>query len=468
MYPPAFLQRMQGLLKDEYPAFAESLRKPAVNGLRANPLKIEPNSLLRLLPYSLAPVAWCPAGFVLSLPASDNPEFSPGKHPYHAAGLYYLQEPSAMAVAEILDPQPGERILDLAAAPGGKSTHIVSLMKNQGILVANEIHPQRVWELAENLERWGARNAIIINEKPDRLAARMEGFFDRVLIDAPCSGEGMFRKSEHARLEWSPALAQSCSVRQSAILEDAARLVRSGGVLVYSTCTFDPQENEAVIERFLSAHPEYELEEIPLQPGYSPGEPGWIDQDAPARSTLQRSVRLWPHRAAGEGHFVARLRHTGGYTSETSGMRQSNRIPRDVLECYQEFCLSLDKPAVEADRLMLRGTYLYQLPAQLPDWSGLRIIHTGMWLGTIKRGHQNPRPRFEPSHALALSLTPDAVYDAISLDLQQAITYLKGETMQNSGSDGWVLICVHDYPLGWGKRVKGQVKNYYPKGLRWK
>ena len=241
--PPAYLESMQLLLQAEFPAFLGVYSSPAASGLRANTLKINPNELAGRLPYALRPVPWCPAGFQFpeDLPP-DQP--TPGRHPYHAAGLYYLQEPSAMAVVEALDPQPGKRVLDLCAAPGGKSTHLAARMDGKGLLVANEIHPKRVWELAENLERWGARHVIILNESPARLSERLPAFFDCVLVDAPCSGEGMFRKSEAALRDWSPELVHSCAVRQSAILHEAARLTRPGGRLVYSTCTFNPQENE--------------------------------------------------------------------------------------------------------------------------------------------------------------------------------------------------------------------------------
>ena len=273
--PSAFLERMARLLRDEYPAFLASYDMPPSIGLRVNTLKIAPEVFRQLAPFELAPVPWCSAGFTI---VADDAE--PGKHPYHAAGLYYLQDPSAMAVAELLDPQPGERVLDLASAPGGKATHIAAKMQGQGLLVANEIHSKRAWELAGNLERWGATHVAITNERPERLAERFEGFFDRVLVDAPCSGEGMMRKGEAARVEWAPELMHGCALRQSGILEQAAALVRPGGRLVYSTCTFNPEENEGTVARFLDAHPEFELIEPPRPPGFSPGRPDWLGAEA--------------------------------------------------------------------------------------------------------------------------------------------------------------------------------------------
>ena len=214
---------MEGWLGDDYAAFLASYDQPATNGLRANTLKIAPEALRARLPFATEPLDWPPAAFRVA------EEEQPGRHPYHAAGLYYLQDPSAMSVAGLLAPQPGERVLDLAAAPGGKATHLAALLLNQGLLVANEIHPHRVWDLAENLERWGAHNVAITGETPERLAERFPDFFDRVLLDAPCSGEGMFRKSDAARREWAPELVLGCATRQTAILDSGRAHAAPGG-----------------------------------------------------------------------------------------------------------------------------------------------------------------------------------------------------------------------------------------------
>ncbi len=468
--PKAFLERMQIILKEEYPAFENCLQEPTVSGLRINPLKIPPGTIESLVGLSLEPVTWCPTGFVIRR-TGETTARAPGKNPYHAAGLYYLQDPSAMAAAEILAPQPGERILDLAAAPGGKSTHIASLMNNEGLLVANEIRSQRVWELAANLERWGATNTIITQESPDRLAGRWAGAFDRVLIDAPCSGEGMFRKSESARMAWSQEMVDSCSVRQAAILNDGAQMVRPEGVLVYSTCTFSTEENEAVIARFLSTNEEFKLEAIDHREGYSPGDPGWMHEIAASENSIEGVVRLWPHIIQGDGHFIARMRRIA---MRRKSMRNTPsrkptvpaRPPASVLESYQEFCLHAGLSAVHREHLLLSGSYLYQSGESSPDLTGLKVIHPGLWLGVYKPG-KHKRSRFEPSQALAMALKPDQVNRTIVLDEVQAIEYLKGKPLSHPGADGWELVCVHQYPIGWGKRVKGTVKNYYPKGLRW-
>ena len=277
---------MERLLGGEYPAFLASYAERPSVGLRVNTLKTTPEVFHQIAPFELAPVPWCAAGFTI---VGDDIEA--GKHPFHAAGLYYLQDPSAMAVAELLDPQPGERVLDLASAPGGKATHIAAQMQGQGLLVANEIHPKRAWELASNLERWGAANVTITNETPERLAERFEGFFDRVLVDAPCSGEGMMRKGEAARVEWASELIHGCALRQSGILEHAARLVQPGGRLVYSTCTFNPEENEGTVARFLAAHPEFAA-----------------DRAAAATGLFTRQARLARHRGRGRSCACPRRR----------------------------------------------------------------------------------------------------------------------------------------------------------------
>jgi NOL1/NOP2/fmu family ribosome biogenesis protein len=339
-------------------------------------------------------------------------------------------------------------------------------MGNQGLLVANEIHAQRVWELAENLERWGVHNVTITNETPERLAAHFGPFFDRVLVDAPCSGEGMFRKSGAARRDWSPELVQSCALRQGAILNHAARLVRPGGRMVYSTCTFNPQENEAVVECFLDRHPDFELLEAAPAPGFEPGRPDWL-AGRKVRPELQRAVRLWPHRSPGEGHFIALLQKVDSVDILAGKARQKfNRVESGVSKIFTEFCQANLHVGFDPARLSQAGSYLYQLPEGLPDrrysLGGLKVIHPGWWLGTFKKN------RFVPSHALALGLRATDACRALNLPAEgmEVRSYLHGETLPWLGEDGWLLVTVDGYPLGWGKRAQGVIKNYYPRGLR--
>jgi len=460
---------------DEFEQLATIYGELPLDGLRANTLKIPPQALQDLVEFPLETLPWCLAGFMLPREAKA------GRHPYHAAGLYYLQEPSAMAVAEVLAPQHGDRVLDLSAAPGGKATHLAALMQNQGFLLANEIHAQRAWELVENLERWGARRTAITNETPERLADYFGAAFDRVLVDAPCSGEGMFRKSEAARRDWSPEFVRGCSLRQGEILKQAQRLVRPGGHLLYSTCTFNPQENEGVVGRFLEEFPEFSVEVVPKKPEFQSGKPEWIWTEtinSQARQQLTRAVRIWPHTAPGEGHFMALLKKGGEAGMEErprSRKEASNPIPNAARQTFEEFCLAYMVPGHElrdSQELRLVGSHLYQVPqeTQLPARDPqLRLIRPGWWLGTFKGSARSPFERFEPSHALALGLQNQDIlnssdYAAQSGEIQ---VYLRGETLDSPGEDGWTLVCVDGFPLGWARRKAGVLKNYYPHNLRW-
>ncbi len=455
--PDRFLERMQDLLGDEYPAFAAIYAQPPTHGLRVNTLKLTPAQFADISPFPLAPLPWSPAGYQLP------EEIRPGKHPYHAAGLYYLQDPHAQAVGELLAPQPGEAVLDLAAAPGGKTTHLASLMENQGLLVANEIKTKRIGHLAANLERWGAHNVAIVNESPERLAEFFGPFFDRVLVDAPCSGEGMFRKDRAAIQGWSEDAILGCAVRQSAILNYAARLVKPGGWLCYSTCTFAPEEDEALVEQFLYGHAEYEL----------------AAQPDPAM------VRLWPHHSPGEGHFIALLRRTSAATRPGQvepydpTERLTAALPRLARDLFEGWWAANLHDKLEGFPTQV-GSRLYVLPAGLPDLSPLRVVHPGWWLGDLKKD------RFEPAHALAMGLPAAQVEQVLALPVDgvDVMKYLRGESLytDDDAQIGWTLVAVSPsspkpssagqlapalFPLGWGKAVQGILKNHYPRGLLW-
>jgi NOL1/NOP2/sun family putative RNA methylase len=464
MLPKLYLDRMKQHLGDEFDCFLDSYDEPPSLGLRVNTLKLSPEEFTSLFPYPLASLPWTADGF--TLPKDSRP----GKHPYHAAGLYYLQDPSAMAVTELLDPQPGERILDLAAAPGGKSTHIAARMRNQGILVVNDIHPRRVRDLSNNLERWGARNVIILNETPSRLVDHFGAYFDKVLVDAPCSGEGMFRKDPSARREWTPKLVESCAIRQDAILREAARVVRPGGKLVYATCTFAPQEDEGTLLRFLESHPDFEITIPSHVNGFSPGRPDWlstsdIENGSPNTDSLSHTVRLWPHRSPGEGHFIAALRRKLAEGSTADALVPFSPLPlsQEVRSHFEVFASEALGWQPNLARFSLQGSHLYYLVEGTPDLRGLRVFHWGWWLGIQKTN------RFEPSHALAMALHPGDVRQVYSLtaDDPQAMAYLHGEVLPASGPDGWVMVAVDGYPLGWAKRVHNKLKSHSPKWLRW-
>lgn len=463
--PPLFLERMSRLLGAEFPAFAAALEGEPFSGLRVNTLKLSADEFQKISPFPLGQrVLWETSAFLL--PPSN---FSPGLHPYHLAGLYYLQDPSAMSAAALLDPRAGDRVIDLAAAPGGKTTHLAALMQGGGLLVANEIKDKRLGHLAMNVERWGAGNIVITNETPERLADHFGAYFDRVLVDAPCSGEGMFRKDMGARLDWSPEMVAGCAVRQVNILRVAAKLVRPGGRLLYSTCTFAPEENEEVIAALLNEFPEYEVEPLPEQPGFLRGQPGWASYKphTPRRAeSLSGAVRLLPHRVTGEGHFVCRLRRMEDAlprqrrTQRSPGRAALGEMNRLQSGLWQEFARDTLAVDLTAGRLRVRGERLYFVPEGMPDFGGLRLVHPGVWLGTFKTG------RFEPAHPLALFLRPGGARRTLSLspDDPALTAYLRGEPLPSAGEAGWTLVTVDGWPFGWGKRVQGVLKNHYPRG----
>lgn len=461
--PPLFLERMARWLGADYASFAQALTGRPLSALRVNTLKLPAQAFRQMAPFPLGEaVPWCSSAFLLS----EEAEGIAGKHPYHLAGLYYLQDPSAMAAAEALAPQRGERVLDLAASPGGKTTHLASLMAGEGLLVANEIKTARLGRLCRNVERWGAAHVVVTNETPERLADAFGAFFDRVLVDAPCSGEGMFRKEEKARADWSLQMVAGCAARQKRILQLAAKLVRPGGYLLYATCTFAPEENEAVLYDLLKARRgEFEVVALPSGHGFLPGQPAWASlppADAAARS-LTGAVRLLPHRLPGEGHFLCLLRRReNAHLSPARPLlqRPSRNIPSEALASWREFVAATLTAPLPEERLRLYGERLYLSPTLMPASPGLRLAHVGIWLGTCKR------TRFEPAHPLALFLRPEQVRQTLDLpaDSPQLAAYLRGESLPSPGEAGWVLVTVDGWPLGWGKRVQGVVKNHYPRG----
>jgi NOL1/NOP2/sun family putative RNA methylase len=448
---------MKNFLGEEFPAFAESLNAIPKSGLRVNTLKLTPEKFKSISPFALGEnVPWCPAAFTLS------GEDRPGLHPYHNAGLYYLQDPSAMSPAELLAPLPGERVLDLAAAPGGKTTHLAALMKGQGLLVANEIKDKRVGHLAQNVERWGAGNIVVTNESPERLADHFGPYFDRVLVDAPCSGEGMFRKDMGARADWSEEMVAGCAVRQKNILHVAAKLVRPGGYLLYSTCTFAPEEDEGVVNGLLSGKTdenEFEIVALPRFEGFVSGKPEWLAGKMKDERGLSGAVRLFPHRLNGEGHFACLLQKNDGDAEERIGERWAPGLPKQLAGLWRGFAAEVLSIDLAEDRLRVAGERLYYLPELTPDFGRLRTVHPGVWLGTFKK------ERFEPAHPLALFLKPGEFKNALDLraESRELAAYLRGETLPSTVS-GWTVVTVDGFPIGWGKSVQGTLKNHYPRG----
>lgn len=477
LLPKDFVQMMKPLLGSEWQDFNESLQEKHIRGIRLHRALIDESpqysdedgcvkeSLLALHPpipplpghlstFLGSKIPWTQNGYYIPL---DSPL---GKSVYHEAGLYYIQEPSAMAVVEALQPAKGEYILDLCAAPGGKCTEIGRRLQGQGVLVANEIHPNRVVILAENIERLGIQ-AVVTQETAQHLASAWPLCFDGVLVDAPCSGEGMFRKDEKARREWSGESPEICSARQKEILLSASQLICPGGRLVYSTCTFNPYENERVID-WLVEELNFEVEELPDWPGWSPGVPEW----GSGKQYLQKTRRLWPHIGNGEGHFVARLRKPEHNASRLPQMADSSR-KKNTLDkesrMWQEFALSMFHSGILPIHwqipIVRQGLVFSSQLQQLPK-AKLKILRPGTQLATIESHGVIPH------HALAMSLSSGLMEHSLSITEEEAIRYCEGNTLASNGERGFRHIELGAFPLGWGKGLADRVNNLYPKGLR--
>ena len=500
--PVEFTERMRRILGEEYGAFEKSYEEVRKYGLRVNTKKISPEEFERIAPFHLTPIPWIPGGYYYL------EEDAPARHPFYYAGLYYLQEPSAMTPASVLDVVPGQSVLDLCAAPGGKATAIGAKLKGSGLLVANDISASRCKALLKNIEVFGIPNSFVTNAVPARLAECFPEFFDRILVDAPCSGEGMFRKDADTIRAWYPDKPAECAKTQKDIILYAADMLRPGGKLLYSTCTFAHEENEEVIRYLLAQRPELELETIPYRQGFSRGLEG-----------MEQCVRLWPHKTGGEGHFLAllRKREEGGSQrsgtvnvkssdsgtdtdrkriqkqeenligkciqkkekdrradrggkrrgAETRSDRQNDRQQQAVL---QEFFCEIrlqggEKPVQE--NVEVRNGQVYLVPGLLPEVSGIPFLRNGLYLGELKKD------RFEPSQSLAMALGGDGYASVLDLDFtdERLSHYLRGETINTEPGEtarpaGWQLVCVNGYPLGWGKLVNGLLKNKYHPGWR--
>lgn len=449
--PQSFLEQMKTILGEEFPAFVDSYKQKHYSGVRVNELKIEPDSFLQLSGLSLSEVPWTNNGFYY------EGETSLAKHPYYYAGLYYIQEPSAMAPAALLPIEPGDKVLDLCAAPGGKSTELGAGLQGEGLLVSNDISNSRAKALYKNIELFGIKNAVVLSEPPEKLTSRFRGYFDKILIDAPCSGEGMFRKKTAGIASWLEYGPEFYGKLQREILTEAVQMLKPGGMLLFSTCTFSPIENENSVNYVLEHFPDMKLAELPMFPGFDTGHPEWVES---GREDLLKCRRLWPHKIQGEGHFLALLQKSG-HAEESRVMQYVNptsKIPESVIEFLK--LIAWDIPS---NRLEIVGDKVFLLPEELPNIKGLRILGSGLLLGFLKKN------RFEPSQALAMALKGEEFQNFISLPVEdeRVIKYLKCETISLEGKNGWALIGVDGYPLGWGKIAGGMCKNKYYPGWRW-
>ena len=453
--PKAFLERMKTMLGKEYEDFLKSYEAPRQFGLRVNTLKISVEEFLKQSPFHLTKVPWTENGFYYE--EADRP----ARHPYYASGLYYLQEPSAMAPAAILPVEPGDYVLDLCAAPGGKATELGARLKGQGMLVANEISASRAKALLRNIELCGIKNSFITNEVPKNLARVMPEFFDKVLVDAPCSGEGMFRKDMDVAKTWDESRPEFFANLQREIVSNAISMLKPGGLMLYSTCTFASIENEGTISYILENFPEMELLEIPAYEGFSEGNPEWGNGD----DTLKRCVRIFPHKMAGEGHFIALLKKKGIlYPSESDvAIRKPEK---EAWKLLNEFWAPMELP-FEKERIEIRNQNVYYLPPASNHYKGIHFVRNGLFLGELKKN------RFEPSEPLALALSQEQFPAILNLSSEEerVTRYLRGETLlieegEAKVKKGWQLVCVDVHPLGFGKLVNQTLKNKYPAGWR--
>ncbi|MGG1551375.1 RsmB/NOP family class I SAM-dependent RNA methyltransferase [Paenibacillus ferrarius] len=503
--PDKFVEKMKDLLGEaEFAQFLASYEEPRAYGLRANPLKIERSDFLEAVPFELEAVPWAAEGFYY------GEGERPGKHPYYHAGLYYIQEPSAMAPADLLDVQPGDKVLDLCAAPGGKSTQIAGKLQGQGLLVSNDINAERVKALVRNLELFGVRNGVVLNEKPEKLMSTFRDYFDKIVIDAPCSGEGMFRKEEEMAIHWERNTIAMFNRMQEELLGQAAAMLAPGGRLVYSTCTFSPEENEAQIAAFLDKHDDFYI--VPID-RFAPGRPEWLREpwcpgafSDEARQAVAGTGRLWPHKLRGEGHYVAVLgrrgagdgapvvggavaveadsaslavKPGGGGRRDRRGGSLKGRAAAPAraevsLEPLEAFAGELLRGEPFAPgRLLCYGDHAYLSPLGLPELHGLKVVRPGWYIGALHRG------RFEPSQALALGLRGGEAKRVLrlALDDARALRYLRGETLEiaedeilredGQAAKGYCLVCLDGHPVGWGKWIDGILKNEYPPAWRW-
>lgn len=459
--PVQFKDRMIQLLgEEEFAQYEQSFYEERMYGLRVNTSKISTQEFEKIAPFEIKPIPWIENGFYY-----DGTKVSPAKHPYYHAGLYYLQEPSAMTPANLLPIEPGDCVLDLCAAPGGKATELGVRLCGDGVLCANDISNSRAKGLLKNLELFGIPNLMVLNETPQKLLDNFGEFYDKILIDAPCSGEGMFRKDPAIMKSWVRKGPQEFAAIQREIVTTAVQMLKPGGMMLYSTCTFAPEENEGTILHLLKECADMEVYEIEYMfEGFGHGMPGWLSEDVSGyEKQLERCIRIWPHKMNGEGHFIALLHKKGMKVPNIPVFPGKNVKNEDFDEFLGLLNIHWDKK-----RFASYQDRVYYMPVGAEHTRGLHVLRSGLLMGECRKN------RFEPSQALAMALTADECRQVIRLepDDVRIIKYLKGETIEaddvtDAKACGWHLVCVGDYPLGWGKLINGTLKNKYHAGWRW-
>lgn len=457
--PVAFCEEMKRILGDEYDAYLRSMLERRKYGLRVNTAKISVEDFVKISPFPLTPISYVKNGFYY-----DGEMYQPAKHPYYFAGLYYLQDPSAMTPASRLPVEEGDVVLDLCAAPGGKATELASRLHGTGLLIANDISSKRAKALLKNIELFGVENSFIVTEYPKKLAEFFTGFFDKILIDAPCSGEGMFRKDPSMVKAWEQNGPSFYAELQEDILRQALPMLKPGGMLLYSTCTFSPLEDEGTVAKILAMNPDMELVEMEGYEGFAPGQPELIGS---SEESLRRCVRIFPHKLDGEGHFLALLRKRETADEPVMSCEETRSgLKGEEKVLWEDFASHLRRE-LEPERLESKNGMVYYMPGALPKLRGLRFLRSGLFVGEMKK------KRFEPSQSLAMALRREQYDNCLCLTVEdeRVVRYLKGETLvlteeEAAAPDGWQLVCVDDYPLGWGKKNRSTLKNKYHSGWR--
>lgn len=458
--PAHFAARMKELLGDkEYADFLASYDDARLYGMRVNTSKITCGEFEKICPFEIKRIPWIPNGYYY-----NGDEVQPAKHPYYHAGLYYLQEPSAMTPASRLPVEPGDAVLDLCAAPGGKATELGARLKGNGVLVANDVSASRARALLKNIELFGIGNTFIVSETPDRLSGYFEGFFDKILMDAPCSGEGMFRKDPAVMRAYEQNGVEFYAKLQREIIIPAVRMLKPGGYMLYSTCTFSPEEDEQAVEFLLGNCPDMELVDMEGYGGFDYGRPEW---GTTGNESLKKCVRIWPHRMNGEGHFLAMFRKSGNEAVGAKAKPKARKVHKQAasLEYFFEFAKDLDYK-IDETRLELQGDRLFYMADGMQGLKGMRFLRNGLYLGDCLKG------RFEPSQSLAMAIGRGRFKKTVSLpaDDERVRRYLKGETIMLTEKEavykGWTLLCVDGFPLGWGKCTGSSFKNKYHSGWR--
>lgn len=447
--PTSFIEKYQHLLGEESAAFFAALVDgQPVKGFRLNIAKPDAEAMLEKYGPDRVNAPYAENAYIGAVK---------GKSLLHQAGYVYSQEPSAMIVAAIAQAQPGERVLDLCAAPGGKSTQLASQLNGEGVLVSNEIFPKRAKILAENVERWGFSNVVVTNHSPQELSRHFPAFFDKIVVDAPCSGEGMFRKDPVAVAEWHSDAPQQCAMRQQEILIEAVKMLKPGGQLIYSTCTFAPEENEAMISWLLETYP-FAIQSIDMD-NVAHGRPNWGHVP-----DIEKTIRLWPHLNQGEGHFAAKLQYQAEAkpvkTKKQKTKSGQSKVDQATMKLWQNMQELFPFLAANEGVLQVFGEQLWLVPKDLPSLKGLKVLRPGLHIGTLKKN------RIEPSYAVAMAFLAGSQGPTVSITIDQWKQYVAGQTVAVPGNAGWVILQVDAVPVGIGKQVQGIVKNFFPKGLR--